>query len=85
MKLAPLPQFVKLEEIGSHQEPYTWIANDGQTYTSTTTIRDYKPIFHDCLPGRDWLEAHYKVGRRVVIVPVWEADRKEDEQRTHNP
>lgn len=56
----PLSSFIETVMIGSHQEPDSWIANDGKEYHSTRTITDYTTNFRDCLCGKEWLEAHYK-------------------------
>ena len=56
----PLSSFIETVRIGSHQEPDSWIANDGKEYHSTRTITDYTTNFRDCLCGKEWLEAHYE-------------------------
>lgn len=55
------PLFIEEVRIGSHKEHH--IAEyeiKGKHPEWDTVVTDYKTVFHDCLPGKNWLEAHHK-------------------------
>ncbi len=52
--------FVESISVGSHQEWHEAIGGYKGSKGWHTTVSDYKTVFHDCLPGKEWLEAHYK-------------------------
>ncbi len=52
----PIDAFIEQVRIGSHKQQYGM--HGGRRHYEYTD--DYKMVFHDCLPGKDWLEAHYK-------------------------
>lgn len=63
----PLPNFVRNEQTGSHQEwipRKTW--NEDGTVTEDKkhgyhqTVCEYTTYFDNCLCGKEWLEAHYQ-------------------------
>jgi hypothetical protein len=47
--------FIGQVRVGSHSETREF---RGHKYSAL--VDDYTTHFHDCLPGKDWLEAHYK-------------------------
>ncbi|HUC78799.1 MAG TPA: hypothetical protein VMQ58_01000 [Candidatus Saccharimonadales bacterium] len=55
-KSPPLPLFVETVSIGSHRE-----LDDNPIYRHPINriVNDYTTVFHDCLCGKEWLEAHY--------------------------
>ncbi len=60
------PLFVEDVRVGSHNEyHHRKIWKDGEyiedkKHGFNIVIDDYETVFHDCLPGKEWLEAHYK-------------------------
>ncbi len=54
---APLPVFVESGRLGSHSEFHP---TDDNGHGYHQTVIDYKTVFNDCLPGKDWLAAHYQ-------------------------
>jgi len=55
IKQLPLT-FVETVRTGSHREQFGMRGN--RKYYDA--VNDYKTVFKDCLPGKAWLEAHYK-------------------------
>ena len=55
-KSPPLPLFVETVSIGSHRELDN---NPIYKHPINRIVSDYTTIFHDCLCGKEWLEAHY--------------------------
>ena len=56
--LTPLPLFVETVRIGSHTETKKWKDDNGKKHVFNNVVTDYTTNFHDCLCGKDWLEAH---------------------------
>ncbi len=48
--------FITQEHIGSHKQEIGM--RGGRRHYEY--VDDYKTVFHDCLTGKEWLEAHYK-------------------------
>ncbi len=60
-KQAPLHGFVEDVRTGSHKEHIICDYEvNGKHPEFDRIVVDYKTIFHDCLCGKAWLEAHYK-------------------------
>ena len=49
--------FVEDVRTGSRRE---WVATDDKGHGYHNTVTEYTTYYHDCLPGKEWLEAHYK-------------------------
>jgi len=47
LSLVPIPAFVRQVRLGSHRLKYRGI------------IEDFKTVYDDCIPGKDWLEANH--------------------------
>ncbi len=56
IKTTQLPLFVEQVRVGSHRE---WIETTPK-HGYHNTVTEYKTVFSDCLPGKEWLKAHYK-------------------------
>ncbi|MFA5154312.1 MAG: hypothetical protein WC554_17315, partial [Clostridia bacterium] len=52
----PSIPLVETHRVGSHKEEFT----DWQGKKYNRIVEDYNTCFNDCLPGKEWLEAHYK-------------------------
>jgi RNase P subunit RPR2 len=52
--------FIETVKTGSHRDHKEWKGYGGKKHTSNDIVTDYKTVFNDCLPGKEWLEAHYQ-------------------------
>ena len=50
-------EFIEQVRVGSHRE---WVETDDKGHGFHIIVVDYTSRFHDCLPGKDWLEAHHQ-------------------------
>ena len=59
---------IETVRMGSCHEYLKWNRETGENETSLRPKRgyshrvreEYKTVFHDCLPGKEWIEAHWK-------------------------
>ncbi len=56
IKTTQLPLFVEQVRVGSHRE---WVETTPK-HGYHNTVTEYETVFSDCLPGKEWLKAHYK-------------------------
>jgi hypothetical protein len=56
----PVATLVEDVRIGSHTETNKWTDDAGKKHKFNNIVIDHKIVFHDCLCGKEWLEAHYK-------------------------
>lgn len=50
--------FVESHRTGSHREHREWEGYGGIKHTANLIVEDFETVYLDCLPGKEWLEAH---------------------------